>query len=141
MHDNQPMSSSHSLKYKLGFIRIMNRTSRTMDWVLFNVSMVLKDDGTYCLESFTHKDGTSPRRLNPIIGKIDNTDMESAMKYISSDPAKYTISVSPVWEHLWMDVTIEAEDGNEFAIKLLCPEYEGWLVCIYNATYGDGFKA
>lgn len=128
------------LKFKLQSIRINNRTSRTIDWILYNVSLVLRDDCKFCIESFTHKDKRPISGLRPIVWNIFDEDEAIVKAFISSNPTNYSFTVKDSWEHLKMDITIVTEDRSEIVIRLVCPDPNGWFSCFYNATGGDDFR-
>jgi len=92
------------LKFKLQSIRINNRTSRSIDWIIYNVTIVLGNDCKYCIESFTHKNGRPVSNLKPIAWNIGEKDKDIAMAYISSNPVNYAFNVRQNWEHHDMDI-------------------------------------
>jgi len=136
----RPMQSDFSLRYRLRFIRIENRQALLKDWIIYNVSLVLKHDCTYLIESFSHPDGKPIRDLKPISGKFYGTSIGEVIDYISSEPINYSFFVKQQYEHLPIDITIEAEDRRKFFINIVCPDPDGWMSCIYRATDGDSFK-
>ena len=139
----EELKSTEEFKFirnKLSFITICSRLSPTIDWRIYNVFVVLRDDYKYCIESFTHIDGKPIPRLIPIVGDIDRLSSGGVMDYISSNPANYSFDVIAPEEHRMMEIIVRTKDGNKFPINLKCPDKGGWLISIYNATDGDSFR-
>ena len=137
---NESIQPFRFIKYQLHSIRINNIRSRTIDWILYDVSLVLRDDCKYCIESFTHKDKKPISRLKPIVWNIFDEDEAIVKAFISSNPTNYSFTVKESWEHIKMDITIVTGDGSEFVIRLVCPDPNGWMSCFYGATDGDDFR-